>query len=54
MYAAIGIFHCLLLRVMIEGILRRDFDLDGGPKEYYAPVVNEGTDVFAAKCNKHS
>jgi len=30
MYAAILIFHCLLLRFFIEGMFRRKFDLYGG------------------------
>jgi Ca2+ transporting ATPase len=30
MYAAILIFHCLLLRFFIEGMIRREFDLYGG------------------------
>jgi magnesium-transporting ATPase (P-type) len=29
-FAAILIFHCLLLRFFIEGMTRRDFDLFGG------------------------
>lgn len=30
MYCAILIVHCLILRCLIEGMMRRDFDLFGG------------------------
>jgi len=43
MYAAILIFHVLLFRDLLEGMVFRSFDLMGGTSEWYAPIVNDPT-----------
>lgn len=50
MYAALLIFHVLVLRLFIESLARRDFDIHGGPREWYHPLVDRSQAITAGKC----
>lgn len=50
MYFALLIVHCLILRAFIEGMIRRDFDFNGGEKSS-DPAIGKNCKYEAGECD---
>lgn len=50
MYFALLIVHCLILRAFIEGMIRRDFDFNGGEKSS-DPQIGTNCNYEAGECD---
>lgn len=50
MYFALLIVHCLILRAFIEGMIRRDFDFNGGEKSS-DPKIGTNCNYEAGECD---